>query len=130
MRIDDIALFFGKHEIALGILQGKAMMLKSVPTKALVGIVPIIQIVIVQQRAAHQCAHVTGYPRSHRHSVRRIGDLDAMLIHGNIRVRDPLLHLIIARLANYLLGDLKPIALAASAALVLPDLIAIAAPNV
>ena len=93
MRGDDIALGIVEVKIPLGIGKGKTVMFEPVPAEALVGVMPVIQIIVMQQCPAHQRVQITLHPIAHRQRIGGKRHLDTMAVHGHIRVGNILLHL-------------------------------------
>ena len=96
MRIDDILFLAGKLIIAPGVEERKAMMLEPVPAEPLIGVMPVIKIVIMEQSAAHQCPQITADPVAHSESIGHKGHFQTMGKHRNIRMRNIFLHFLIA----------------------------------
>ena len=62
MAVNDIFLARGQGKILPGVAQGRARVIKSVQAVAGIGLVPIIQKLIMQQRPAHKGSLVGADP--------------------------------------------------------------------
>ena len=91
MANDDIALDGGQVKIFFGTSQGGIRMPEPMKAMARIGIVPVVEKIIVQKRAAHQGVHVDSYAHTRKHTSHanaRLCHCKHMVIHRDVTVLD------------------------------------------
>ena len=91
MTGDDVAFARGEFKVLLGACEGRRGVREAVQAVRWVGVVPVVEEVVVQQRAANERGAVdadSGAAEEVRHGDARAGDREHMGVHAHVSMLD------------------------------------------